>query len=388
MHMWQEALKLLRIIVALQLGPLFCHAQGEVRFSQSAEEVEIERVYVFAGNSEPCEGADLSAQSLTDYAEVRLMTVYDILERRHLAEILDEQRLGMSGLVFEDQAIQAGCLQGSQGVVFCEVGCLVGQNMVKLKLVDCEASMQQWSILGISKSPSELLDKLIDEIQESKSSTPAGTLETKDDRNDASSFQCGSTIDHLGHSYHTVEIGDQCWFAENLRSSTYTNGDAITRSLDDREWKSISVGACSVYENDSNALAEYGLLYNWFAIDDERGLCPPSWHVPSIGDWSDLTKSFGDEAIAGKLMRSEELWIYGSSETEQAGAKGFDALPGGSRRENGSYVHEGTGAGWWSSSRYGTDAWYLFMSSNSAHLGRTTGNQHHGFSVRCVQDVD
>ncbi|MCH1582801.1 MAG: hypothetical protein L7S63_06775 [Flavobacteriales bacterium] len=115
----------LTLLLALVV-PFTSMAQGEVQFNRSQSTVQIDRVFVIAGESNPCKGVEIDAQSVAEYAEVRLLTQYEILERKHLEMILKEQSLGMSGLVFEDQAVEAGCLQGSEGVVFCEVGCLAG----------------------------------------------------------------------------------------------------------------------------------------------------------------------------------------------------------------------------------------------------------------------
>ena len=107
-----------------------------------------------------------------------------------------------------------------------------------------------------------------------------------------------------GHTYDVVEIGDQCWFAENLRTTVYGNGDAIPAGLTEGEWTSTTSGAtavhgegsssCSNYSPDIDAcdeeqsLTEYGRLYNWYAVDDARGLCPSGWHVPTDEEWTDL----------------------------------------------------------------------------------------------------
>ncbi|MDA0903822.1 MAG: hypothetical protein O3B70_05745, partial [Bacteroidetes bacterium] len=54
---------------------------------------------------------------------------------------------------------------------------------------------------------------------------------------------CGDPVSYQGYDYATVLIGDQCWFAENLRSENYENGDAISAGLSDSEWSSTTSGA-------------------------------------------------------------------------------------------------------------------------------------------------
>ena len=114
-------------------------------------------------------------------------------------------------------------------------------------------------------------------------------------------WSCGDPLEYQGYDYATVQIGEQCWFAENLRSENYLNGDAILTSLSGDEWSTVNVGAVSTFgEGESNcynyspngdacnetwALSEYGRLYNWHATVDDRGLCPTDWHVSSDSDW-------------------------------------------------------------------------------------------------------
>ena len=94
-------------MLALAL-PFTSWAQGEVQFNRSQSAIQIDRVFVLAGESNPCHGVEIDAQAVAEYAEVRLLSQYEILERKHLEMILKEQSLGMSGLVFEDQAVEAG----------------------------------------------------------------------------------------------------------------------------------------------------------------------------------------------------------------------------------------------------------------------------------------
>jgi hypothetical protein len=107
-----------------------------------------------------------------------------------------------------------------------------------------------------------------------------------------------------GYDYRTVAIGDQCWFAENLRSDNYRSGAAIPGNLTDDQWTATTAGAQAVYKNDPMHLATYGRLYNWYAVNDARGLCPSGWHVPSDEEWTVLTDALGGEVLAGQKMKS------------------------------------------------------------------------------------
>ena len=123
--------------------------------------------------------------------------------------------------------------------------------------------------------------------------------------------ECGTPMSYQGYDYTTVLIGNQCWFAENLRNLNYLNGDSIPAGLSGSDWLSTSSGAVSVYGEDAScqdlspdidacdptqSLNEYGRLYNWYAVDDARGLCPSGWHVPTDGEWMTLEIALGMDA--------------------------------------------------------------------------------------------
>ena len=106
-----------------------------------------------------------------------------------------------------------------------------------------------------------------------------------------SAWQCGDPLEYQGYDYETVQIGEQCWFAENLRAENYRDGDAIPSDLS-FSWSSTSSGATTVFPGSVSNEA-YGRLYNWYAVDDARGLCPSGWHVPTDGEWMTMEMDLG-----------------------------------------------------------------------------------------------
>ena len=346
-------------------------AQSEVYFERATSPLDIQRVFVIAGDSKPCEGVSLDAEGLAEYAEVRLLSAYDVLERDHLDMVLDEQKLGMSGLVYEDQVVEAGCLQGSEGVVFCEIGCLAGQSMIKVKLVDCKESVQQWSAMGLDAKVGDVLDRV---LGVSASVKPPRRQE---------GHQCGNAIEYNGYAYRTVRIGDQCWFAENLRTEEYNNGDMIP-SPEWSVWQNTTSGAVAVYLERASSLETYGRLYNHHAVDDSRGLCPSRWHVPTDGEWTMMKDYLGGFFEAGGKMKTTYGWSQDSNGTNSSG---FSGLPGGHRDVRGYFTNAGSNAYWWSSSPLGENAWYWFL-RNDGMFKRNHYNRRNGFSVRCVRDAE
>ena len=207
-----------------------------------------------------------------------------------------------------------------------------------------------------------------------------------------------------GYSYGVVEIGDQCWFAENLRTTVYADGTAIPGGLTDGEWMSTTSGATAVYGEDSGcgnsspdidacdeaqSLAEYGRLYNWYAVDDARGLCPSGWHVPTDGEWTNLDyyiSSQGFNGTEGTSLKSTYGWFGGGNGTDDFG---FSALPGGFRFNlSGSFDSAGYFGYWWSSSPSGGDAWYRYLFYANSAIVPDNYNPRIGLSVRCLRDAE
>lgn len=188
--------------------------------------------------------------------------------------------------------------------------------------------------------------------------------------------------DFDGNKYETVVIGDQEWFAKNLRTSHYQNGTQIPNVPDD-EWGSIRTGAWMYYDNLSSNDEIYGKLYNWFAVIDSRKICPQGWRVPSLEDWENLIEYVGENAT-GKLKASPPEWD-GTDEF------GFTALPAGIFGYDGNYNRIfrdlGLTTQWWSSSKQSEVHGYtmdLDRYSNNPNLRVAPGV--FGYSVRCLRD--
>ncbi len=87
----------------------------------------------------------------------------------------------------------------------------------------------------------------------------------------------------------TVTIGSQVWASKNLNVSTYRNGDIIPHVQDQNAWAKLTTGAWCYYDNDPSNEAKYGKLYNWYAVNDPRGLAPVGFHIPTHEEWLTLT---------------------------------------------------------------------------------------------------
>ena len=184
-------------------------------------------------------------------------------------------------------------------------------------------------------------------------------------------WSCGDPLEYQGYNYETVLIGEQCWFAENLRSENYQNGDAIPVGLSDEEWSSTTSGAmavygegsssCNTYSPDGDAcdpdwsLVEYGRLYNWYAVEDDRSLCPNGWSIPGDDNWQQMVQVLGGDEVAGSTMKSQSGWDQGGNGTNSSG---FNATPSGLKVLDGGFVDAGWVTYWWTSSAHQIDASY------------------------------
>ena len=210
-----------------------------------------------------------------------------------------------------------------------------------------------------------------------------GCLSDPDDDGICDEGLCGGLWNYQGYNYSTVLIGEQCWFAENLRSENYENGDVILSNLSDSEWGNTSSGAVAVYN-----LETFGRLYNWFAVNDARGLCPSGWHVPSDSEWAALTNHLGGESVAGVQMKTTYGWdVINGTPGSGTNSSGFSGLPGGWRHsEGGHWDWQGWRGTFWSSSSDGSSTWIRGLIADNGEVSRYQMNPQMGLSVRCIQD--
>jgi uncharacterized protein (TIGR02145 family) len=213
--------------------------------------------------------------------------------------------------------------------------------------------------------------------------------------------QCGgqSTVTFDGHTYNLVGIGEQCWFKENLRSDNYRNGDPIPGDLTSAVWSSTSSGAQAIYANDPANLNYYGRLYNWYAVIDERGLCPQGFHVPSDEEWLTIELELGMESTelnSWDWRGTEQGTMLKSSNSDSppwngTNSSGLGVLPGGGRIYWGQFGYGYIGVlgdygYYWTTSLNPPYAIFRTFRSDEARIHRSYTPLEDGFSVRCVAD--
>jgi len=221
-----------------------------------------------------------------------------------------------------------------------------------------------------------------------------------------------------GNSYPIVFIGDQEWMAQNLKTTRYNDGTLIAGGLEDYDWRITSetrIGAIAVYpykkiegiDSEIEMIETYGILYNWHAVIDDRGLCPEGWRIPSEEDWQVLSDYLQekyyiiDDTLGNTLKSCRQIdsplkglcstskhprWNF--DETHYGTDNfGFSALPAGFRGISGTYRVIGEDGYWWTSSEHALDhATYIAIFYDSGILLTNHRHKSIGLSVRCMRD--
>jgi uncharacterized protein (TIGR02145 family) len=184
--------------------------------------------------------------------------------------------------------------------------------------------------------------------------------------------------------YPIVAIGDQCWMAENLKTTMYNDGTSIPHNPDN--WNSDPVPAYCWYNNDPDSLGQiYGALCNHFAVSDMNtfNICPAGWHIPSF---QEVTKMFEDFSYNADIFLEAGTVHWLQPNSASSNLTGFTALPGGTRLENSAFDGIGTTGAWWASNDgivEGNGNRYIFQ-----YRSTSTGSspKSFGYSIRCIKD--
>ena len=186
-----------------------------------------------------------------------------------------------------------------------------------------------------------------------------------------------------------VTIGKQVWMTENLNVDIFRNGEVVPEAKTEGEWEAYSdaeEAAWCYYDNDPANGEKYGKLYNWYAVNDPRGLAPKGWHVPTDEEWTQLKDYLGGFDKAGAKMKSKNGWSQNGIGTNSSGLLG---LPGGGRYLDYKIYFEDIGNRgiWWSSTENDMNrAWSHNLNYSGGDVGWHIQNKGGGFSVRCLRD--
>ena len=191
----------------------------------------------------------------------------------------------------------------------------------------------------------------------------------------------GST--EITESGGVVTIGSQVWTSKNLDVATYRNGDVIPQVQDKEAWAELTTGAWCYYDNDTSNGKKYGKLYNWYAVNDPRGLAPNGYHISTNEEWEILIDYLGGDVEAGTKMKSTSGW---QDNGDGINISGFSGLPGGQRDKFGGFGYIESDGNWWSSKEYADDAGGLGLNCFDGKVSVYMMEKRYGHSVRCLKD--
>ncbi len=225
-------------------------------------------------------------------------------------------------------------------------------------------------------------------------------------------------VEYNGFTYSVIEVGSQCWFSENLRTDEYSDGTEISGNLSNSDWSSATEGAYAVQpfggadgiDSEEEMIGAYGKLYNWFAVNDDKGLCPEGWIVPDEDDWSEMFDYIIDNydgvssGNLGNALKSCRQVGHPDSSCNtnehprwnhhniQRGMDivGFSAIPGGYRRSGGAFSDIGTNSDFWTSSISNEKSEAVFIAIDYDFGDIVVGNtgKNYGAAIRCIRDID
>lgn len=177
-----------------------------------------------------------------------------------------------------------------------------------------------------------------------------------------------------------IQIGSQVWMNQNLNINNFKNGDIIPEIQSIEGW--IAAGenekpACCNYNNETYKGIIYGKLYNWYALNDIRGLAPKGWKIPSDEDWNQLIDFLGGWEIAGKKIKDSSIL---------QSSLGFNGVHGGARDSLAQFFNIIDYSYWWTSTENSNyTANYRSINKNSDSILRNFAIKSFGFSVRCIK---
>lgn len=205
-----------------------------------------------------------------------------------------------------------------------------------------------------------------------------------------SKLKCQDIKLQNGATLKTISYGLQVWTSANLNVDHFRNGDVILEAATPEEW--IKAGksgqpAWCYYENNPDNGKVHGKLYNWYAVNDPRGLAPEGYHIPTNSDWRVLIKNLKGIDVAGTRLKSKTEWKSKKGTNEI----GFNAIPSGYRDPEGKFRDMGSAVQWWTNSvpvdvKPSNKIFTVKLSDSTVEVKYYQSEKGAGYSVRCEKD--
>ena len=243
-------------------------------------------------------------------------------------------------------------------------------------------------------------------------SNPSGCGETQYDSDSGNNFaatfsvvQSSSCVSptYQGYTYDVIQVGDQCWFAENLKATSFNNGDLIPLRETNGQWNGNTTPIRRRPGNSDANFDLYGYHYSGWTMTDARNVCPVGWHIPTKNDWMILMVEAG--APAEDTLNLSHLQTIGAQEltgqklrgTSAGGTDdfGFNALMGGRSHGAGQGTKDLHVKGTWffdmqdpnSSDVGGGEYFRIEMTTSTNHVQIARNRRKYGTTLRCMLDA-
>jgi uncharacterized protein (TIGR02145 family) len=193
----------------------------------------------------------------------------------------------------------------------------------------------------------------------------------------------GVSKDQDGNTLKIMRIKDQIWMAGNLDVSHFRNGDEITEVQTPEEWVKLGYEGKPAWCNipDGDTTNKSGKLYNWYAVNDPRGLAPKGWHVATDDEWEEMIGFLGGGVLAAMTL-TDSL-----SNNKTDNTYGFSGFPAGGRDLNGQFKGYGILSMWWTSTEATeSNSWMRLLNHNQCNIYLVNTSKAFGLSVRCIKD--
>ena len=202
-----------------------------------------------------------------------------------------------------------------------------------------------------------------------------------------------------GNKYETIKIGNNIWFASNLKATRFSNGDKIPNIKEDETWKKNNGPAYCVFNNDMKNY-DFGCLYNLYTVIDKRNVCPRGWHVSSIGEWYKWNEGKGNSTsfnLKDKLFNNKILgWRRIQDDVDYYEEGQLNRDPNYNSFFLETDFKDGGSAIYWSSDKYFDENYDTESPKDSIIRGKIYssgelgeygwGYRKDGFPCRCVKD--
>jgi uncharacterized protein (TIGR02145 family) len=183
-----------------------------------------------------------------------------------------------------------------------------------------------------------------------------------------------------------IKIGNQIWMCKNLDVENYRNGDPIPEYGLWSGWEDLTTGAWCFPRDDYFNGPIYGKLYNWYAVNDPRGLAPEGWHIPTEAEWDTLITYLGGDSIAGGKLKESGLEHWLAPNNGATNESGFTALPAGFRIGN-PFAQFRRECGFWTNNYIDNGKATTFSLANSwIGIDKYNANLNWAYSIRCIKD--